>query len=684
MEMDAQPPALNTSQEIRLVSHCRHVDRLLGDIENVLNASLTSPAFPRVRADLSPAEAKVVADYVARIRAQMVRVLDGLGIRPPEPDLGARHSIRVSLAFARVALEEIRPEHMIGYGGLPEALVPELEGLSAELQALVNRLDSYLGRGDGGAASRLAELSATGDEAVLARELERIITTHGLVEFRPALARIAARLAESRFEIAVFGQVSSGKSSLLNHILGAEILPVGVTPITAVPARLVAGENPRMMVSFAGGTTERLPVSRLPEFVTEQGNPGNAKAVTAIVVEYPSRRLPEGVALVDTPGLGSLAGAGAAETRSYLPECDLGVVLINGAASLAAEDLSTIASLHEAGIPAMAVVSKADLVPAEERKRTIEYVEERILAALGAAVPVDAVSMVGPDKDLLDKWFENRIAPLYARRRAAAAESSRRKLAALRTSVTNALRTKLEHAASPAPGDPGRLRELERRLRRAGGMGAEVRRRCLKQIHGLRSSSEAVVHRAAQRLAASRAAKSAEDVSTAINEAIVETAHETMVTVAAEVNRWRAEMASALRETAAALTLHDAPDEPEFPGVDRGAPRADAAVSVPGVRRPLGFLPRRLAGWWLQRRLRRAAGPAVEEALLAYSRVMETWLRRALAALRDRFEGYAGVYRAHLERTIAGAAVPPRDREAVRRDLERLARLAPRDPALES
>jgi len=55
----------------------------------------------------------------------------------------------------------------------------------------------------------------------------------------------------------------------------------------------------------------------------------NAKHVARINVELPSPRLRDGVVFVDTPGLGSLASAGATETIAYLPRCDLGVALLD-------------------------------------------------------------------------------------------------------------------------------------------------------------------------------------------------------------------------------------------------------------------------------------------------------------------------------------------------------------------
>jgi hypothetical protein len=50
----------------------------------------------------------------------------------------------------------------------------------------------------------------------LIKQIDRIITAHGLVEYRNALAMIVDKFETKTFEIGVFGRVSSGKSSLLN------------------------------------------------------------------------------------------------------------------------------------------------------------------------------------------------------------------------------------------------------------------------------------------------------------------------------------------------------------------------------------------------------------------------------------------------------------------------------------
>ena len=103
---------------------------------------------------------------------------------------------------------------------------------------------------------RLQRLEQQGDEVALLKRLEAIIAEQGLVEFRSTVSMILDRLEDNRFEIAVFGRVSSGKSSLLNATLGTDVLPVGVTPITAVPTRIVYSETPAVNVWFASRPPE--------------------------------------------------------------------------------------------------------------------------------------------------------------------------------------------------------------------------------------------------------------------------------------------------------------------------------------------------------------------------------------------------------------------------------------------
>ena len=249
------------------------------------------------------------------------------------------------------------------------------------------------------------------------------------MEFRPALEMIVSRLENPSFEVAVFGRVSCGKSSLLNHIAGIDALPVGVTPVTAVPTRLVSGDRPSVVVSFAESQSRAVGLEHLWEYASEEGNPGNEKHVTSILVKLPSPRLREGIVFVDTPGVGSLALAGGAETIAYLPRCDLGVVLVDSASTLNQEDLALLRALYGAGIPAMVLLSKADLLTPGDRVRMMDYVREQFRRELGLDLPVHPVSTVGADESLLTAWFDKELTPLLDRHRRLAEASLKRKIA---------------------------------------------------------------------------------------------------------------------------------------------------------------------------------------------------------------------------------------------------------------
>ena len=179
MRPDDAAEELNSSQKSHLVNSAQYADKLLADVESVLFASKSKSAFKKYRNALSPAQVKVIEDYVARIRAQMVRVLEAQGIALPEPKFESIFSIRVSLTFIKIAFQECTPNRMRGYGDVPESKIPELNGLVDEMVNAVEKLDSYLAQGLGqDLEARLARLERVGGAVDLMKTLERIIKSN--------------------------------------------------------------------------------------------------------------------------------------------------------------------------------------------------------------------------------------------------------------------------------------------------------------------------------------------------------------------------------------------------------------------------------------------------------------------------------------------------------------------------
>ena len=675
------PAVLNPNHRRHLLVSYQYADQLLSEVEAILFASTSKSPFPKYKNSLTPAQIKVVQDYIARIRNQMVHALASQSITPPPPQLDSAHSIRVTLEFADIAFDECRAERMRGYGEVPPSLAPELNGMAGEMRGLVRKLISYLAQGLGqDLEERLHRLEGTLNEVGLLQKLERMIHTHGLVEFRSPLSIILDRLENGSFQIAVFGRVSSGKSSLLNYILQTDVLPVGVNPITAVPTRIVYGEEPCLLVTDIDGKRESLPIERLADFVSEYFNPGNAKNVTRIVVETPSARLRDGIVFVDTPGLGSLATSGARETLAYLPQCDLGVLLVDAGSTLTEEDLSTLQTLYEAAIPAQVLLSKADLLAPEDRNRSAIYIARQIRSFLGLDVSVLPVSTESRHAHLTDAWFREQILPLYDRHQELARQSVRRKIGALREAVTAALKIRIELAGKEQQKeskDQNRLKLIETRLRKATAKVEETRSACFEiadQVSGLASFA---IRRTAAAVAEARSQK--EDIAVHSEDLVISSISE----VGADKGRQISEviaaltslMADALKEAGRVIRMQNLPNEEELSSVIREMPRLDLG-GLHFKLKPLRFLGKRFTKWRMEKQLRQAVGSQLEEAFRTYGHLLEGWVRHSVAELQRRFDEYADAIRAQITQLgrMPGEGGANADQlEIIRRDIESLA-----------
>jgi GTP-binding protein EngB required for normal cell division len=423
---------------------CGFIDthRRMAELEALLIPGTKPTPFSGYVSDLSPTEAKVIQDYFTRIRTAMLAHLHESEIALDVRTTSLRWTIDVGISFIGINVAELGPKKLRGYGPLEEKAFAEAAKFQHDLERLVDQAATYIRQGLGRDLSqRISRLGEAQVGATTLSELEKIVTKWQFVEFRPAIEMIVSRLESPSFEIAVFGRVSSGKSSLLNSIVGVDALPVGVTPVTAVPTRIVLGDKPEAVVSFAESGQRAVGLDDVWEYASEEGNPGNYKHVAGIVVRLPSSRLQDGVILVDTPGVGSLALEGGAEALAYLPRCDLGVVLVDAASTLNQEDLALLRALYGAGIPAMLLLSKADLLSASDRERMAGYIRGQIRRELELDLAVHPVSIVGADESLLVRWFEEDLTPVLEQHRALVEASLKRKIAHLRESVISTLET---------------------------------------------------------------------------------------------------------------------------------------------------------------------------------------------------------------------------------------------------
>ncbi|EQD78043.1 Dynamin family protein, partial [mine drainage metagenome] len=75
------------------------------------------------------------------------------------------------------------------------------------------------------------------------RRLGEFIGESGDQAVAADISGAAERLSQGRLTLAVLGEFKRGKSTLINSLLEAPVLPVGVVPMTSVPLRVEYSEE---------------------------------------------------------------------------------------------------------------------------------------------------------------------------------------------------------------------------------------------------------------------------------------------------------------------------------------------------------------------------------------------------------------------------------------------------------
>ena len=189
-------------------------------------------------------------------------------------------------------------------------------------------------------------------------------------------------------DVAILGQFKAGKSSFINSLIGQDILPVGVIPVTTTITRLQYGEPERALVRHFDGRTTTIQLSKIEEFTSEAKNPGNQKNVAVVDIELPALKEYTGLRLVDTPGLGSVYKYHQTTAESWLPEVGLALLTVSADRPLSENDLELIRELTSHTPNITILLSKADLLSGGEQQEVIRFFKKTLQHELNRELPV--------------------------------------------------------------------------------------------------------------------------------------------------------------------------------------------------------------------------------------------------------------------------------------------------------
>ncbi len=215
------------------------------------------------------------------------------------------------------------------------------------------------------------------------------------------IGELRDRFQRERLHLAALGQFKRGKSTLLNALMGADILPAAVTPLTAIPTVLAAGRQPIIRERFLSGEEKEtvLPdvaalARELSLRVTEEANPNNRLGLERIEAQLPASILDHGILLIDTPGIGSTFRHNTKMTEDFLPACDAALFVVSPDPPITEVEIAFLVRVQAAVARVVIVLNKVDVIEPDELDKALAFLR-RTLAERGGLksdVPIFCVS----------------------------------------------------------------------------------------------------------------------------------------------------------------------------------------------------------------------------------------------------------------------------------------------------
>lgn len=170
-------------------------------------------------------------------------------------------------------------------------------------------------------------------------------------EDRHRLLDVAQDLRDMFFLVVIIGEFNAGKSTFINALVGDNLLPMGITPTTEVIELIRYGEK-----------ADRTPVVR-EDGIREWTHPNTGAP---------------GVALVDTPGTGSIFQKHERTAKSFLHRSDLVIFVVSAKRAFAETERLYLELAKNYGKKIILVVNQIDLLQPREQTEVRRFIERQV------------------------------------------------------------------------------------------------------------------------------------------------------------------------------------------------------------------------------------------------------------------------------------------------------------------
>lgn len=202
-----------------------------------------------------------------------------------------------------------------------------------------------------------------------------------LEESRKAVEASRHKLTSHKFSVGIMGEFKRGKSTVINALLGREIMPADILPCSATMNRVTYDLQPHAQVIKNDGSVIEIPVDEIADYVTKTNdeNARRAEMVDEAIVYYPCQFCQNGVDIVDTPGLNDDERMDKI-SEEIIPKLDAVIMVIVPGAPFSKSEAEFVRNkLMGSDLGRlMFLVNKIDTIRPKDRERAVEDIRKRI------------------------------------------------------------------------------------------------------------------------------------------------------------------------------------------------------------------------------------------------------------------------------------------------------------------
>lgn len=212
-----------------------------------------------------------------------------------------------------------------------------------------------------------------------------VLAQLGDTENDAMLANWCRATLDPSLRVAVFGEFSAGKSTLLNALLEKAELPAQARPTTGCVTELRYGEEKTVCVTMKDGSKSEHPFSELRTLVALDVTNRLRFDLDRILVRLNSRILRAGITLLDTPGLNDDTER-TREAKQVAALSDIVIYVVDATQLLSGSDRTAVTWLEKnLQRPVIPIMTHLDFVDESEREDLLQHANRWAKKYLGKA-----------------------------------------------------------------------------------------------------------------------------------------------------------------------------------------------------------------------------------------------------------------------------------------------------------